>query len=290
MIVKGVPLAILAYGEPGMKESSDIDLLVNPGTADEARRLLIEHGYEVSLDKLTSRQFERHVQHSTEAGFFNPRTGVKVDLHWRLVANGKLLSNVTAEGPAQQVAVPGGSLRTLSDDALFAYLCLHGALHNWSRLKWLADLGAFLSQRSGAEIVALYDAAAAYNVGRSTTTALLLCRELLGLSFEDHLLEALEKDTVARHLAANAVAGLVHGRGVVEHASYTAPWLRTTIAQFFIVPNMGHVFDQLKLTWHSPVDRTRIELPRGLEFGYHLLRVPLWLGRIGKRAFRGAAI
>jgi hypothetical protein len=28
---------------------------------------------------------------------------------------------------------------------LFAYLCMHGALHWWNRLKWLADLNALLA-------------------------------------------------------------------------------------------------------------------------------------------------
>lgn len=36
-------------------------------------------------------------------------------------------------------------LRTLGDEDLFAYLCIHGALHWWNRLKWLADVNAMLA-------------------------------------------------------------------------------------------------------------------------------------------------
>ena len=36
-------------------------------------------------------------------------------------------------------------LRTLGEEDLFAYLCMHGALHWWHRLKWLADINALLA-------------------------------------------------------------------------------------------------------------------------------------------------
>jgi hypothetical protein len=159
MIVKGIPVAILAYGELGLKESIDIDLLVPPGAAVEARKVLLGLGYDISLDDLAADEFERFARHAVESGFVHSRSGLKVDLHWRLATSRRLLRNVDAEGPAQTVTIPGGSLRTLADDALFAYLSLHGALHNWGRLKWAADLAAFLARRSEAEIADLYEAA-----------------------------------------------------------------------------------------------------------------------------------
>jgi hypothetical protein len=284
MIVKGAPLAMLVYGDPGMKEAADIDVLVSPQTAMEARGVLREMGYDISLEKLTDSQFARYVRHSKEASFFNPRIGVKVDLHWRLVTNKTLLRGVCVNGPAQYVDVPGGSLRTLSDEALFAYLCVHGGLHNWNRLKWLADLGAFLGRRTKVEVASLYEAATAFEVGRSTAVAIALCGKLQGLSFDESLSRSIRQDVVVRRLAENAIAGLAHSGGAVEHERYTVPWLRLKAAQCLLAPGWKHAFNQIRLIWNSPYDRAIIPLPRGFEFGYHLLRLPLWLGRTGRRA------
>ena len=42
-------------------------------------------------------------------------------------------------------------LRTLGEEDLFAYLCMHGALHWWHRLKWLADINALLGAQNDVE-------------------------------------------------------------------------------------------------------------------------------------------
>ena len=63
-----------------------------------------------------------------------------------------LLRQVGLGSPTQEVAVLDGSLRTLGDKELFAYLCVHGASHCWFRLKWLADLNAWLAAKHEHEL------------------------------------------------------------------------------------------------------------------------------------------
>ena len=71
-------------------------------------------------------------------------------------------------------------LRTLGEEDLFAYLCMHGALHWWNRLKWLADINALLAAAPEDGVERLFRAAEARGAGRAAAQAMLLCRRLLG--------------------------------------------------------------------------------------------------------------
>jgi len=285
MVVKGSPLAMLAYGELGVKESVDIDLLVGPDTLAVARRLLLDLGYQMR-PPMTEDEFVRFAEHDKEAIFYLGGSGIKVELHWRLVTPRQFLRGVDVRGPAQSVSFSGGVLRTLADEPLFAFLCLHGAFHNWSRLKWLADVGAFIGTRSQDEVEHLYAAATAFGAGRSATTAMLLCRRLFGLPLGDALLRSLQQDRIAPALANNVVAGLSYRQGVAEHGAYSMPWLRMKAARFFLEPGASHLIDQARVAWISPADRAQIALPGHLAFLYHFIRIPLWFLRSGQRVVR----
>ena len=86
-----------------------------------------------------------YVQHGDDVELMSRERNISVELHWRLTYNMALLRGIDARVKTQEVALPGGAVRTLADDALFAYLCADGALHGWARLKWLADLNAWLN-------------------------------------------------------------------------------------------------------------------------------------------------
>ena len=291
MVIKGAPLALLAYGQLGMKEAWDIDILTSPDAALEGARLLAERGYRNAVGHLDSRQLEAYVRFSKEAEFRHPVSGLTVELHWRLVDHRRLLQGVDANGPSQQVQTPGGTLRTLSDEQLFAYLCLHGTGHNWNRLKWLADLGAWLADRDEAELARLHARAHGYGVGRAASLALMLCRSLLGRDFGTGFLASLEQGGMVRALERGVIAGLAYQSGAGEHRQYTPPWLRATAARFVIAPGAGHTVEHARLVWNDPVDRVEARLPDRLAFLYPVLRIPLWLARVCRRAVRrwGAA-
>jgi hypothetical protein len=95
------------------------------------------------------------------------------------------------------------------------------------------------------------------------------------------LLATLDRDPRAKALVEGVLASLGHDGGIADPGPYSAPWLREKTAQFLIAPGLAHHADQLRVAWICPMDRARIALPRGLGFVYHLIRVPLWLGRVG---------
>jgi len=286
MILKGTPVAVLAYGELGLKESCDIDILTTPELVAQAAALLVGRGYRNCLAHLDPTQLDAYLRLTKEAPFTHPVSGITVDLHWGVTDNRHLLHGVGVRGPAQDVATPVGALRTIAHDELFAYLCLHGAVHNWSRLKWLADLGALLARHDEEELKRLYDKSHAYGAGRAAAVALLLCHGLLGRPLSEEFQGALRNDRVNRLLERSVLAGLSYRRGAAEHDQYTMPWLRTMMAQFVISKGSTHAIERARRMWTSPIDRRETPLPTRLDFLYPVIRVPLWLVRKGKNVTR----
>jgi len=149
LFVKGSTLSVLAYGDLSLKQARDIDLLVAPEQAREAATVLRQEGFgrAYPTQPMTDEEFDRWMAHCKES-LWTKGTTTLIELHTGLVDNPDLLRGVGTESARQEVQVaPGKSLATLGRDELFAYLCVHGATHGWSRLKWLADLCAYVGRQ-----------------------------------------------------------------------------------------------------------------------------------------------
>ena len=287
VFVKGSALALLAFGELGIKQSWDIDLVTPPERAMEGRRLLEQLGYVLLVPQgLSDVQFERFVAPGKEAVFRHAETGIYVELHWRLIDNDALLGGIDLSRATQSIALGGASLTTLNDEALFAYLCVHGTMHGWSRLKWIADVAAFLSRRDDRDIQRLYDAAHALGAGKAPAATLLLCERLFDTDLPASLRAGLDRDGIAKGLAAHAHSCLDHGRGEAEVDRYSLPGLRTEASQLFIGGTPRYFLGELRRKWVSQIDRAIVILPERLTFLYHFLRLPLWLSRQFRQAVR----
>src|SRR5262245_34352051 len=182
LFVKGVALSVLAFGNIGLRASKDIDLLVAYETLPAATTLILRAGYrrfdppaEVSDAKLRLLMPLRK-----DLGFIHEATGLQIELHWRLFLNPHAMAETLITAASRIVPLSGAAgLRTLGEENLFAYLCMHGALHWWYRLKWLADVNALLASTPEDDIERFVQAAQVRGVGRAATQALLLCQKLL---------------------------------------------------------------------------------------------------------------
>jgi len=298
LFVKGAVLAIQSYRDLGLKQSKDIDLLTVPEQVTAARDLLRALGYHMSYPHQADddRTFAMVVDLYKECEFLNPALGgVAVELHWRLADNRYLIPHVSAASPTQEVALAGVKVRTLHDEALFAYLCTHGASHGWERLKWLADAGAFLAGRSAEEVAHLHRAATALGAGRTSGVALLLLHRLLGQQLTPALLADLTRSRITTRLADTAMQCLAHGGGHTEITIYSSARLRIMIASLFLMEGADYARAQAALFWVYPPDRLSTPLPPALGFLYHLWRIPGALMRFTRRKvtragglFRGA--
>ena len=100
----------------------------------------------------------------------------------------------------------------LGEEDLFAYLCMHGALHWWNRLKWLADVNALLASTPEDGVERLVRAAEARGAGRAAAQALLLCRRLLGTPLPARLMATLDKSATVRWLEATALSAMTQAK------------------------------------------------------------------------------
>ena len=103
-------------------------------------------------------------------------------------------------------------LRTLGEEDLFAYLCMHGALHWWHRLKWLADINALLVA-SGSDVERLIGSAKARGAGRAAAQALRICQRLLGTPLPDQFMASLGRGALERWLETTALNVMTKGQG-----------------------------------------------------------------------------
>jgi len=282
VFVKGSALAVLAYNNLGIKHAWDIDLLIAPGDVRRACEVLAAAGFERTMPpaSFANDRFFAWTEFARECIFRHQVRGTFLELHWRLSDNRALLAHVSASSATRLVTIASGqALRTLQDEDLFAYLCLHGAHHGWSRLKWLADLAAWLSGKSAAEVETLYRRAKADGVGRAAAQALLLCERLFGMELPPALSAEMKSDRATRWLVAvalDAMAGDDHSRQTEDRPLGN---LRIEISHFLLATGVSAWLSELQSKSVGWTDFQRLALPRPLYFLYPVLRLPSWLWR-----------
>ncbi len=182
-IFKGIPLAIAAFQDPTLRDAGDIDLLVAEKDIFEAGEILETRGY-VRFEpqaRLTPRRLRSYLAHQKDFSHEHPATRLVIDLHWRLFRNSFLPANARIEEVGEDwINLGSERIPTLPAQRLLLYLCVHGALDGWLRLKWLADIGALLQSMSPEQLTSATMAAAEQQALPQFSAALLLCHDLLG--------------------------------------------------------------------------------------------------------------
>jgi hypothetical protein len=185
LFIKGATLAMLAHGSLSLKTSWDIDMLVAPEDVGTARRLLTSAGYRLDLPGIDDAVLiDTFIRRNMETVWVNDARGTILELHTALVETSGLLRGSGAKLPRQHVTVAKGrTLATLAPEQLFAYLCVHGTLHRWERLKWLTDVAAIFHAEK-ASVGSLRDIETSHGCGRAVAAALELTRLIFGISVE----------------------------------------------------------------------------------------------------------
>jgi Uncharacterised nucleotidyltransferase len=288
LALKGVALAQLAYGSLGIKHARDIDFLVPANKVVAALELLERHGYEPSspTHSLTEKQQKILLRYGREIELLHRSRKVQLELHWHAAANSLLLQGVDANSVAQSVGLGNGvSVRTLAPDDLFAYLCVHGARHAWSRLKWLADVNALLSARD-TDIARLYHHAQWVGAGLCAGHALLLCQQLFALRLPEDIAVEIRSDERATRLVAIAVGALTAPNSGSQEDNGLIGVLNGVRAQFLLGRGWSFFMEQCRVESVNVLDVVGLPLPPIFQFLYPILRLPLWLWRRAIWAFK----
>lgn len=281
IFLKGVALGALAFKTIGIKQSWDIDLLVEPANVMAAAMILHEAGYERShaTSGLPLEQLSAWMEHCKESHWTHQKSGIVVELHSGLVDNPLLLPTVSARSATQMVSLGSGrEIASLQKDELFTYLCVHGAVHGWARLKWLADVNALISEDDASEVTRLFERANALGGGRCADQALLLCSQLLSLRLPPALAQSLEGSAVTGWLASVAVKAM-SGSNARELDDTMFGTFGINLSHLFLKRGWRYRTSELVRKCNTAEDRVLLPLPRYLRFLYPALAMPLWVWR-----------
>jgi len=282
LFVKGAALAVLAFGNLGLRASQDIDLLVPYEILPAATALILRSGYrrfDPSPD-IGDAQLRLVMPLRKDLGFVHQEAGLQIELHWRLFLNPHAMAEPSIIASSRVVPLAGGpGLRTLGEEDLFAYLCMHGALHWWNRLKWLADVNALIASIPEDGVERLVRAAEARGAGRAAAQALLLCRKLFQTPLPTSLTATLDKSVTMRWLEATAVKAMTTGHGEHDPHEVRFGTTRGSLSTFLLSRGWRYHLAELSVQLTNPTDVLSVPLPKALHFLYPVLRLPLWAWR-----------
>ena len=283
MMIKGPALAMLAFDDPTLRESQDVDLLIDPARLYEADRLIRQAGYQRTIPKseLTECQFATYQRLQCQFVYDSLKLGVTQELHWRLTSNPHLLHLEEAAmwSRSEPIVVAGAQFATLPDEELFLYLCVHGSGHMWFRLKWIVDIAALIQKFRPETLDRISGRARDLGALRSFHSALLLANRVLAAPVSAEILESARQDKVARQLTNAACKALTWGGSPADPVE--TPWFSTWLnwQAFKLRPGFRYRLNELRIRMLSVEDWTSLPLPDWLFPLYIPLRPIAWVMR-----------
>jgi len=280
ILLKGVSIALLGFKRLGLRTNRDIDILVDTSQLEDCDRVLTGIGYTrlEPAGPLSPAALKQWTTLHKDMVYRSREADAIVEVHWRLFDNPHLLPKLDV-GPMPRLAYGGGQLQVLPTSLNVIYLCLHGMQHAWSRMKWLADLGAVLSTLSQIEIAQVYEEASKLGLRAPVGASLALCSEVLASPIPASITDAARRGWRERMLRAVAMSSLTTGGAVeMEDRNFGSTWKNVSHYIFrFDLPYLG---SELKYDlMDDPADPTQGRLSQ------LLLRIPRWIIR---QSHRGA--
>jgi hypothetical protein len=176
---KGPALSLAAYGDLGVRDSTDLDIVVLPADLDAARDVLLAAGYvsRAGMSRAQERVLQAGYGHFT---YDAPGGGAMVELHWRFAARRYPWSIPAEEVFARAVTIDLAGTPVPSPDPADQLLLqlMHGARHQWERLEWLVAFVQLL-KRARHDDALLIERARANGSSRALGLALRLAHDVL---------------------------------------------------------------------------------------------------------------
>ena len=221
LITKGPALAVRCYGEPGMRQYGDLDLVVREADIRRATQAMLDFAYE-PLVPLTAIDAKKT---SGEYAFRKPGTDLLVEFHTERTFryHPRPLQIEKLFERSAYVVIDGRDVPVLSLEDELVLICVHGAKHFWERLMWIADVAALISRQPLNWDRAL---AVASEVGaqRILHLGLYLAADLLDAELPPHVKAAAQSDRTVAKLAAQIESRLVHPElhdmGLLQRAAF----------------------------------------------------------------------
>ncbi len=212
--LKGFPVALEVYGDPGRRRVGDLDLLVGEEDVAPTLALLTTEGFRLR-EGGSPRSLDLDRLRSSRPGVVLRGTdGTEVDLHWRIEWTRGVVA-LRAErilASRRELRVGGARLQVPGSGEAFVVLLAHTYGSRLVRLYSVVDVEEFLASRSPAEVSTALDAIEEHGAGAFLAAA----RRVAG-----SLWPARPSPRPSPRPAAGAPAGEEGLEGLVAHAVAT---------------------------------------------------------------------
>ena len=286
--LKGQMLSHQLYGDPAIRQTRDIDLLIRPLDLEKTGKLLQAEGYRLSETdaNLTHSQTRFVLSALQHHEYHHRQRGIELELHWRCTLwNDDDMQSLWDSSDTTKFG--GLDLRVISEDLQLLYLCDHGSLHKWFRLKWLGDLARIISSNgisSWDRVVAL---AERMGLQRGLGQCAVLVEQLYNIPLPDAFSQ-LAHEKISVRLACDALEIMKKSDAYINTMGGRGEGVRRLFYYKRLRPSLP-VTTLLRSTLVSTADYGLIRLPDRLFWMYIPLRPVLWFWRnyIGKWIKKG---
>jgi putative nucleotidyltransferase-like protein len=203
--LKGAVLATRIHGDIALRPFSDVDLLIRREWVSAAETMISKLGYEAEISVPPAHR-ERWLKQQCELSF--RRAGLsRLELHWD-ISHPHFSLDTGVENfwsRSRSVQIGDTKLNDLSEQDLLFTLIVHGARHAWSRLMWLVDVAELLRTSPKIDWDLFFREAEERGAARMAATALILVKELFGVSVANEAAKLVYSDSAAARLAGRAI-------------------------------------------------------------------------------------
>lgn len=147
--LKGPMLSYRIYGDASVRISHDIDILIQMADLIPAIKLMREEGYVMpnEIDWPTDKvRQDLMIKSSQHISLSNKKLGLSVELHWTIMHSLPLTPAKVQELlkiNLTTITFAGREFSVMNKEFELLFLMIHGARHEWSRLKWLMDINDY---------------------------------------------------------------------------------------------------------------------------------------------------
>ena len=280
---KGPLLSQHLFGNLALRNAGDLDLLVKPEELEQAEQLLQKNGYQQLLPDftLTPRQRKAYLKTNQHVSYYHPQSLKRIEIHWRLHANRYLLPETYLQQMmtrTQQLPLGGTQITTLSDEDMFLYLCLHGAHHGWSHLKWLCDIAQFLHREPAINWEAWIENVLKLGLHRPVAQALLLAHQLLDAPLPPATRLLMAENKIVDQLVAHAIRVLTRSSEELFAVGQLNAF-RQMPYRMKLKADPYYKWSDFSRIWSSANDWKHYPLPDALFPLYYVLGPFSWLRR-----------
>lgn len=282
--IKGPTLALSAYGDVGLRQFGDLDILVQQKDVPTVRKLLVDRGFQPKFVLSAVQEAALlHYDYVYDFGRVSPNR-LWVEIHWGIVARYFCFDFDFSRiwNRLEPMSIGGQQLRSLAPEDLLLILCVHGSRHLWSRLAWIADIANLIDRRQGIDWPKMFNDAAALGSRRMLSLGLFLAGRLLGAPIPRDVWRIVQGDP-----AVTALADLVERRLFADAEVPVGVFEKGLIHLRMKERKRDWIKSCLRLGATSTVyDWMFLPLPDWLFFLYYPLRPFRLAGKYGARLLR----